>query len=267
VQLKEENQDIKLPNVQRGMKGHIIVYPQRPSDIAQVLPPSIDEIITPICVLFVGSSPPTEEWLHKKAKPLCVRREKVGNALIWLKNNNVLYNDIVINEGVLNSLDDEQILPFHVQHVLPSDESETLTPHYDPSYNCNQVGSDERPQEIQFQNVVITDVDAHAPSHQLQAAAVRHVKKKGGGYIEIPHDPDPVNEFHNPDLFPMIYSSNISFFHIHVYIRIYLPLHSLPHSPSPLVLSSHSFISSSFVSLNSPCQSDLLYLLDILDIH
>jgi Helitron helicase-like domain at N-terminus len=30
-------------------------------------------------------------------------------------------------------------------------------------------------------------------------------KKKGGGYIEINHDPTPVNEFFNPMLFPMIY--------------------------------------------------------------
>jgi hypothetical protein len=39
-----------------------------------------------------------------------------------------------------------------------------------------------------FQNVVIADVDGHAPSNELRAAAFRHIKK-GGGYIQIPHDP------------------------------------------------------------------------------
>jgi hypothetical protein len=59
--------------------------------------------------------------------------------------------------------------------------------------------------DIPFQNIVITDVDGHAPSHELRAAAVRHVKRKGGGYIQVPHDPEPVNEFFNPELFPRIY--------------------------------------------------------------
>jgi hypothetical protein len=38
------------------MKGHIIIYPQRPEWIATILPPTIDDIVTPICVIFVGSS-------------------------------------------------------------------------------------------------------------------------------------------------------------------------------------------------------------------
>ncbi|KAJ6456947.1 hypothetical protein C8R45DRAFT_943418 [Mycena sanguinolenta] len=36
--------------------------------ITEVLPPSIEEI-TPIYVLFIGSSPPTAEWLRAHAKP------------------------------------------------------------------------------------------------------------------------------------------------------------------------------------------------------
>jgi hypothetical protein len=59
---------------------------------------------------------------------------------------------------------------------------------------------------IPFQNVVIADIDCHALSNELRAAALRHVKKKGGGYIQIPHDRDPANEFKQDSLlFPMIY--------------------------------------------------------------
>lgn len=57
---------------------------------------------------------------------------------------------------------------------------------------------------MQFEKVTITDVDAHAPSLQLKAAALRHAKQ-GGSFIEIPHDPIPVNEFFNPSMFPMLY--------------------------------------------------------------
>ena len=210
VQLKEESSTIIMPETQRGVRGHIIIYPQRPSGIAKILPPSINDLLTPICVLFVGANPPTLEWLHEKAKPLCVRREKVRNALNWLKKNNPLYIDIEINNDLLNSLDDNHILPYHIEHIVPSNQMETLQSRYDENdsadlnSDCVTAELDVNVNDIPFQNIIITDVDGHAPPHELRAAALRHVKQ-GGGYIQIPHDPTPVNEFCNPSLFPMIY--------------------------------------------------------------
>ena len=209
VQLKEENSAVVMPETQRGLHGHIIIYPQHPSEIAKILPPSINDLLTPICVLFVGSNSPTLEWLREKAKPLCVRHEKVCNALKWLKENNPLYVDIEINTDLLNSLDDNHILPYHIEHIVPSDKIETLTSRYDENADFDADVThalDMNTNDIPFQNVVITDIDGHAPPHELRAAALRHIKK-GGGYIQIPHDPTPVNEFCNPSLFPMIYPS------------------------------------------------------------
>jgi hypothetical protein len=77
VQLKEANQDLVLQNTQHGIKGHIIIYPQQPSKLAAILPPAIEDIISPVCVLFVGSSPPTPEWLHDHAKLLAVSATRV----------------------------------------------------------------------------------------------------------------------------------------------------------------------------------------------
>ena len=212
IQLKEESTDIgSSPNAQHGVKGHVIIYPQRPSAIANILPPPIDEISTPICVIFVGSSPPTDEWLQKKAKPLAVRREKVRDALIWLKAHNKLYKDITINHYVLDNLPNEHMLPVHVEHVLPDNAQDSLTSRYDglqpPLADNESMSNDENntSSNVSFQNVVITDIDGTAQNNELRAAAVRHVKKKGGGYIEINHDPTPVNEFFNPEMFPMIY--------------------------------------------------------------
>jgi hypothetical protein len=71
VQLKEENQDLVLPHTQQGIKGHIIIYPQWPEHLANVPLPSIEEIITPICVVFVGSSPPTPNGYEKRLN-LCL---------------------------------------------------------------------------------------------------------------------------------------------------------------------------------------------------
>ena len=223
-QLKEESPT----GTTTSSTGHIIIYPQHPSEIAKVLPPSINDLLTPICVLFVGANPPTLEWLREKAKPLCVRREKVRNALNWLKENNPLYVDIEINNDLLNSLDDSHILPYHIEHVVPSDKIESLVSRYDEDATLDLNQDSSAPgtninDTIPFQNVVITDVDGHAPSHELRAAALRHIKH-GGGYIQIPHDPTPVNEFRNPSLFPMIYPISKRPLHLTAFGRIWLPL-------------------------------------------
>ncbi|KAG1736154.1 uncharacterized protein EDB91DRAFT_1224901 [Suillus paluster] len=215
VQLKEENQDLQLPTSQRGIKGHIIIYPQRPEGIANVLPPTVADIVTPICVIFVGSCPPTRAWLEEKAKPLIARREKVRAALVWLKKHNRLYKDITIDFDVLNSMEEKTLLPFHVDHVLPSEAHDSLTSKYDATEAVQSedpsdlsdppAPSDDqlRAAELQanFESVVVTDVDGNASANELRAAATRHIKNKGGGYIQVPHDPEPVNEFFKPDLF------------------------------------------------------------------
>ncbi|KAG1851019.1 hypothetical protein C8R48DRAFT_570806, partial [Suillus tomentosus] len=219
IQLKEENQDLQLSTNQHGIKGHIIVYPQRPEGIANVLPPSVDDIITPICIIFVGSCPPTRAWLEEKAKPLIARREKVCAALVWLKEHNRLYKDIIIDFDVLNSMEEKMLMPFHIDHVLPNDARDSLTSKYDATeavqsedlsdVDNNSLLFDEQSRaadlETMFENVVVTDVDGNASANELRAAAVRHIKNKGGGYVQIPHDPQPVNEFFDPNLFPMIY--------------------------------------------------------------
>ncbi|KAJ7650272.1 hypothetical protein FB45DRAFT_730549 [Roridomyces roridus] len=205
IQLRQENQDMHLASTQRGIKGHIIIYLQQPSKVAEILPPSVEEITSPVCVLFVGSAAPTAEWLRDHAKPLAVNAARVRAALKWLKIHNHLYKDVEINEDCLRHLEENPVLPFSIEHIQPNSANEASTARYD-STPAPSVGDDVSPStQIPFQNVVITDVDGHASSNELRAAAFRHVKK-GGGYIEVPHNRDAENEFRKDSLlFPMIY--------------------------------------------------------------
>ncbi|KAK0471092.1 hypothetical protein IW261DRAFT_1344826 [Armillaria novae-zelandiae] len=210
LQLKEENWSITLPTTQRGIKGNIIIYPQQPSKIASMLPPSVEEITSPLCVLFIGAQIPTMEWLRTKAKPLAVNGRRVRLALQWLKAHNPLYKDVVLNEDVLSYLDGNPMLPFSVQHIPVSEESEKLTLRYDAPLDttrCDIPKVDAPPDDgdVPFERIVISNVDVSASSNKLRAAALSHVKSRGGGYVEITHDPTPVNEFNNPELFPLMY--------------------------------------------------------------
>ncbi|KAJ7182360.1 hypothetical protein C8R43DRAFT_860783, partial [Mycena crocata] len=202
VQLRDNESDSGPPIKQRGVCGHIIVYPQRPSAITTSLPPSLEEITTPICVIFVGAHPPTPEWLRTKAKPLIVRKEKVLAALKWLKIHNHLYKDVNIDYEVLATLNDTTQLPFHVQHIVPSAGIDATTSDYVPGSAQPPSADNSAPPAS---TVVVTDVDGNEPSNVLRSAALAHMKKPGSNYVEIPHERDPANEFNNPALFPMIY--------------------------------------------------------------
>ena len=208
VKLQDHRTDVSLPSSQRGIKGNIIIYPQRVDKLGSKMPPPVDGIILPICVVFVGQTLPSKTWIRDKAYPLVVRREVVRRSLVWLKAHNPLYKDIDIDEMRLQALPTEGLLDYQIEHVPSSAHLEALESRYDmnPSEeNSNKThpSPGESP-EIEFSNVVITDVDAHAPANDLKAAALRHFKR-GGGFLAVPHEPVPVNEFFNPSLLPMLY--------------------------------------------------------------
>ncbi|KAJ7676612.1 hypothetical protein DFH06DRAFT_906432, partial [Mycena polygramma] len=217
IQLRDEdyNSDSGVPLTQRGARGHIIIYPQRPSAVARSLPPSLSDVITPVCVIFVGSTAPTAEWLKTKATPLIVRKERVMNALAWLKIHNHLYRDVVVDHDALADQPDEIIPPFHIQHVIPNAGIDSTTSSYIPGSaappdplifpDLQELLRPPPPSATQFQSVVVADVDGNAPSHELRSAALKHMRKQGSNYVEIPHDKKAVNEFNNPHLFPMMY--------------------------------------------------------------
>ena len=190
------------PNVQQGVRSHIIVFPQQPEWILNILPPPVDEIVTLICVIFIGSSVPSKEWLKRHAHPLVIQKEKVFAALTWLCAHNPFYGDVAINRAALNVLDECDVLPVHIEVVPSSVGRDSLTSRYDgvtenvPSYSEN---------ECSFESVVVTNVEPNAPPHVLRAAAMEHVARAGKGYIQIPHAGKPVGDINNPSFFPLMY--------------------------------------------------------------
>lgn len=199
IQLKEGK--ILMPNSQRGLRGHVIIFPQRPEQALTVLPPSVADILSYICVVFIGSTRPSDQWILSKAKPLFVRRGKVWNALMWLKDHNPLYQDVAIESSRLQGLPEDGPLPFPV-HYEGEARQDVTTATYDPSTEREQAPPGYDPV---FDRVVIADVDADTSTNAMRAAAMRHLKVDEKPFLEIPHGADPVNEFYNAGLFPMMY--------------------------------------------------------------
>lgn len=169
VKLQDYNNDVDLPTVQRGIKGHVIVFPQHPENLPDVMPPAISDIIAPICILFCGSTIPTSQWLKEKAHLLVVRHEVVLKALHWLRIHNLLYRNVVIDMDHILTLPKDGVLDYHIEQVEVSVAAHTLVSRYDFSYSPQ---TDPPDTSVQFESVLITDIDANAPSHQLKATAL-----------------------------------------------------------------------------------------------
>jgi hypothetical protein len=117
-------------------------------------------------------------------------------ALLWLKTHNPLYRDIILNEECLNDFPTNDVLPVHIEVVNKADAVEVLTSHYDAPHT-----------KTIFDSLVVTDLDGNATVNQLRAAAMKHMKAKAGGFLQIPHADRLANEFYSPELLLLTYPS------------------------------------------------------------
>jgi hypothetical protein len=116
-----------------------------------------------------------------------------------------LYRDIKINAECLQQLEENPVLPFNIEHVRETSANAAATSRYDSSPEPDTFAKP-RDGAVPLPSIIITDVDCHASSNELRATALRHVKKSEGGYIQIPHDCEPENEFRRDSLlFPLVY--------------------------------------------------------------
>ena len=201
--------DGESSHAQRAFRGHTIFHQQEVGKIATLLPPSIEDILSHICVLFIGPKKPNDDWIWQHAKPLVVRAHIVRRALIWLKANNPLYASININHEVLNEIERNGGLPYDMEFQPEHDlSSATISGHVpeqniDHQTNTNTV---ETPIDIPFKNVVVTDLDHTATPKQMRDAALRHLQS-GKAFFMYGHSATPENEYHNTSLFPSLYPS------------------------------------------------------------
>ncbi|TFK60577.1 hypothetical protein BDN72DRAFT_749088, partial [Pluteus cervinus] len=205
VQLNEERRG--RCGGQRGVRGHVVVYPQRPEALCTILPPAIDEISHPICVLFVGGSPPSLSWLKEHARPLCVRGDKVRSALKWLKNNNPLYVDVQISEENLRNLPSDGIPAIPLEFVQETEAYMSANSEYQSSQGYRPFKNsvqDANPSNLPLESLVVSDVEGHASPPELRSAAMRHMLDQKG-FIQVPHGSTPESDIHNTDLLPNTY--------------------------------------------------------------
>lgn len=101
---------------QLGYKGHVVNLPQNIQGFLDTLPASVNDL--PILIV-------RREGAQNTYSDFKVRRDRVLSALLWLKENNKCYHDIVISHNALQTLPKNGVPPDLLIVDTSNDESNT----------------------------------------------------------------------------------------------------------------------------------------------
>ncbi|KAJ7091757.1 hypothetical protein C8R44DRAFT_578541, partial [Mycena epipterygia] len=97
---------------QRAASGNVCIHPHEITTIATTLPRPMSTLYDEIVVIFVSEDQEATADMFKRT-PFLVRRGHILRALNWLKTNNSLYHNIVIDYAALAEYpaDDDGCIP------------------------------------------------------------------------------------------------------------------------------------------------------------
>ncbi|KAJ7016799.1 hypothetical protein C8F04DRAFT_1244704 [Mycena alexandri] len=107
---------------QRAASGNVCIHPHEITILATTLPRPMSTLYDEIVVIFVSEDQEATPEMFKQI-PFLVRRGHLLRALNWLKANNPLYSDVVIDLNALAEYpsDDDGHVPFPIQHQYAND--------------------------------------------------------------------------------------------------------------------------------------------------
>lgn len=192
---------VRVSSGRAKMIANVIMFSNPTLTVYHALPPSRDEMKEILAVIFTGSAQPTVDDF--KRTPLLVRREKVSNALDWLKLNHRDYKDLEISKENLASYplsgvpvvidykktqleESNKILSAMSMHDLEEEEGteEGVCP-----FTVHGITSDE------YTKLSMT---------ALKARAFKHLESQGKT-LGIGHDDKPLSMYDNPEAYPQMF--------------------------------------------------------------
>ncbi|KAI0371851.1 hypothetical protein BV20DRAFT_917456, partial [Pilatotrama ljubarskyi] len=184
------------------LRANVVSHSLPMPKIYSVLPPRCDELSEVLAFLYLGPNKPTAKEYRRT--PMLVRRNKVADALEWLKLNHVDYADLKISQENLASYPEDE--PPVIVNYTQSMESNK-----DPEATAvNNVEEDEGAEDGACPFVVhgLTGASLEhmgkVRPHEITARAVEHFKS-GGKVLGIGQAAEPESLYHNPQLYPQMF--------------------------------------------------------------
>lgn len=101
------------------IRGHVVVYPQQLGLLLNLFPSSNIQLHDRVQVVWLGKRQYTKDNIRYFCQ---VRKAKVVKVLMWLKDNNSLYKNIVINFDFTNTWEKAFVSAGILNGVLQYDE-------------------------------------------------------------------------------------------------------------------------------------------------
>ncbi|KAI0075441.1 hypothetical protein K474DRAFT_1599828, partial [Panus rudis PR-1116 ss-1] len=183
------------------MKANAVCFAIPQPKVYNVLPPPREDLDEVLAFIYLGPSKPNPEDF--KRTPFLVRRNKVAEALNWLKLNHIDYADLEISQKNLEAYSEDSPpveVDFQLSHINKQAESSAV----------NDVEEDEGTAEGHCPFVVhgITgeklDQLMQENPKKVRAMAVQHFKKNGK-VLGIGHAEKPESLYNNPQLYPQMF--------------------------------------------------------------
>jgi hypothetical protein len=168
-----------------------------PTVVYDVLPPSKDELDEILAFIYTGPCKPTPKDFERT--PLLVRRNKVGNALEWLKLNHCDYYDLEISQRNLDSYQEGG--PSVIVEYLSSIHNKALeaTSVHD---NEEEAGTTSGPCPFAVHGITGEEYSTKTLK-ALKAIAIGHLMKDGK-ILAVGHASKPESLYNNPHLYPQM---------------------------------------------------------------
>lgn len=184
------------------LRANVVSHSLPMPKIYSVLPPKCEELDEVLAFLYLGPNQPTIK--EYKRTPMLVRRNKVADALEWLKLNHIDYADLQISYSNLASYpEDEPPVLVNYTHTAESStdpEAAAVT-----ESNENE-GTDEGDCPFVVHGLTGATLDhlGKVRPYEITARAIEHFKS-GGKVLGIGQSPQPESLYHNPQLYPQMF--------------------------------------------------------------
>lgn len=191
----------------RVAKGHLkmianVVSFEHPSmKVYASLPMSPADLDQVLSVVYTGVEPPTDN--DKKRTPVLVRRERVREALEWLKLNHRDYGDLEIDYARLESYPLEHI-PVKVWYSGETEDAGNVPVAARSVFDTeSELGTSTGPCPFTVHGLT-AEKHGSMSTAQRKVAAIQHLKN-GGGSLAVGHDDQPQSIYQNPQLYPQMF--------------------------------------------------------------
>lgn len=210
------------PLGQRAAHGNVCIHPHEITQLAKTLPRPMSSLYDEIVVIFVsGNQAATEDRFNKwviyfifsfhaspeSRTPIIVRRRRILEALLWLKANNPLYQDIEISRENLDQYPEDGNVPYPVQEQAPNDtikgQSATYTAHGADSTESMfaEASSTEGEHQIPISATGSFDVEDTTTSLKLRKIQALKYLKAGGSFVKSSTSDETLSTRHNPKVY------------------------------------------------------------------